>query len=229
MEVFPFNAMIVPERYERVSRMREGSHEFCTHCHQPLTPEVFMVGVPSNVIDDQPTRPVRRMVCSQACALDWLQSFQPQPYHRPQHTHVIATTGPSKAVEVPVLPTTVHDSGWVYVYRQEPGYPLSHPLRSGKWLVFLRNNRIDRHWQRIRDAVIAGDMGDCAKVSTTGSARNGRHVICVYTYDYEDKDDVMRIRAALRHCGILLPISYKRDLDTVLLRYNTDYEPIYRA
>lgn len=231
METLPFNAMIVPEHYAIVERMREGCHELCTHCHQPFTPDVFMVGVPSNVIDGQPTVPNYIMVCSEACARDWLQSYKPEPYQTPKHNHVLATTMHHQAVQIPVLPTTVPERGWIYVYRTSPGYPLSHPLRSGKWLVFLSSSTIDRYWLRIRDSVIAGNMGKCAKVSTAGSAtpRGGRYVICVYTYDYEDKDDAMRIRQSLRECGILRPISYKRDLDTALLRYNTDYEPIYRA
>lgn len=194
MEELPFNAMLVPEHYDHVSHMREGCYELCNHCGEPLTPDVIMVGVPSNIIDGQPTEPYHMMVCSEACALDWLQSFQPEPHRKPRYNHMIATTGPDKAVKNPVLPTTIQDRGWIYVYRETPGYPLDHPLRSGKWLVFLRNNIIDRYWQRIRDAVIASDMGDCAKVSTAGSARNGKHVICMYTYDNEDKDDVMRIR-----------------------------------
>lgn len=231
MEALPFNAMIVPEHYAIVSRRREGCYELCLYCHQPLTPDVFMVGVPSNVIDGQPTAPYHLMVCSEACACDWLQSYQPKPYQMPKQHHVIAATGHDKVVENPALPTAIPERGWIYVYRTSPGYPLSHPLRSGKWLVFLSSSTIDRYWPRIRDAVIAGNMGNCAKVSTAGSAapRDGRHVICVYTYDHEDKDDVMRIRQSLRECGILRPISYKRDLDTALLRYNTDYEPIYRA
>lgn len=190
-----------------------------------------MIGVPSNVIDGQPTVPFHMMVCSELCARDWLNSYRPEPYQKPKHTHLISTTAHEKAVKKPVLPTAIQERGWIYVYREAPGYPLDHPLRSGKWLVFLSNATIDRYWPLIGDAVVAGKMGDSAKVSTAGSAapRNGRHVICVYTYDYEDKDDVMRIRQALRECGILRPVSYKRDLDTALLRYNTDYEPIYKV
>lgn len=231
MEALPFNAMIVPEYYAHVERMGEGCNELCSHCEQPLVPEVFMVGVPSNVIDGQPTAPDHLMVCSEACARDWLQSYKPEPYHAPKYRHEMVTSAHQKAVKNPVLPTAVPERGWIYVHRTSPGYPLEHPLRSGKWLIFLKSSIIDRYWPRIRDAVIAGKLGDCAKVSTAGSAalRDGRHVICVYTYDYEDKDDVMRIRQELRECGILYPISYKRDIDTRLLRYGTDYESAYRA
>lgn len=54
-------------------------------------------------------------------------------------------------------------------------------------------------------------------------------MICVYTYDYEDKDDVMRIREVLRDLGIRRPIIYKADEDTTKLKYGNDYTPTYRA
>ena len=53
--------------------------------------------------------------------------------------------------------------------------------------------------------------------------------MCVYTYDYEDKADVMRIREELRSLGIRREIIYKADEDTHRLRYGSDYTPIYRA
>lgn len=221
MEPLPHNAIIVSERYDFIAQ-HDNIREFCLQCEQPFTPDVFVVGIPSMLIDGVLTEPDRTMVCSQACALNYLASFNPKP-HRRHDCGIPAEDG--------LMPTTVQETGWIYEYSKASDYPLAHPLRSGKWLVFLSTTTTDRYWQKIREAVIAGKMGDCAKVSTAGSAkaREGRHVICVYTYDYEDKADVMRIRQALRDCGILRPIRYKRDLDTMLLRYNSDYAPIYKA
>jgi hypothetical protein len=54
-------------------------------------------------------------------------------------------------------------------------------------------------------------------------------VICVYTYGYEDKADVMRRCSALREQGIRRKIIYKADEDTHRLRYKSDYTPNYRA
>lgn len=219
MEALPYHAMLVSEPYDHASSMK-GAYALCTHCSEELTPpEFFWVGVPSNMIDGKPTIPTHQMVCSEACALAWLRSYTPA-WHK---TH--------KRAQPLVMPSTVEKQGWIYAYSTKDTYPIDHPLRSGKWLVFLSGAIIDTYWQRIGSAVLAGKMGECAKVSSAGSAkgRGGRHVICVYTYDYEDKADVMRIREELRACGILRPISYKRDLDTALLRYNNDYTPIYRA
>ena len=44
-------------------------------------------------------------------------------------------------------------------------------------------------------------------------------VICVYSYDADDKEDVMRIRQALREIGVTWKIPYKLDEDTFLGRY----------
>ena len=44
-------------------------------------------------------------------------------------------------------------------------------------------------------------------------------VICVYTYDWTDEADVMRVRAELRELGFTAKISYKADSDTVAGNY----------
>ena len=213
----PYNAIIVTEHYREAP---PHVQELCAYCHQPMGAMISIVGVPSLLKDGVPTIPTRRMVCNETCALDWLHSFEPKPLPEKK-----------KPANSLALPASAQEMGWIYAYSEVDGYPLNHPLRSGKWLVFLNETNIDRYWQRIRDAVITGKMGNSAKVSTGGSAkaRNGRHVICVYTYDCEDKDDAMRIRQKLRECGILRPIRYKRNLDTGLLRYGSDYTPIYEA
>jgi hypothetical protein len=68
------------------------------------------------------------------------------------------------------------------------------------------------------DALTAGRLGNCAKVSTARpnphSTDARKHVICVYTYDSEDSEDVMRIRASLRELAFVSPIAYKADQAT---------------
>lgn len=46
------------------------------------------------------------------------------------------------------------------------------------------------------------------------SANPSEHVICVYSYDYSDENDVKRIRQALYKIGIDQPLGYKTDEDT---------------
>jgi len=44
-------------------------------------------------------------------------------------------------------------------------------------------------------------------------------VICVYTYDSDDVQDVKRVRASLRELGFVGRLSYKPDADTHAGRY----------
>jgi hypothetical protein len=106
---------------------------------------------------------------------------------------------------------------FIQVHARKVKYP-SHAERSGKWLVFVDRRDVDDVWQKIYAALIAGKLGSHAKVSTArpnpNSTNPNKHVICVYTYDSEDRKDVMRIRDSLRELGLVSPIAYKTDVAT---------------
>ncbi len=129
------------------------------------------------------------------------------------------------------IPTQERRHAWIHAFRQIGEYP--EPTdRTGKWLIWIAVQNIDRYWQTIKGAVEQGRLGDEAKVSTAlkPQARAGKpYVICVYTYDYEDEADVMRVRQVLRELGIQREIIYKADEDTLAGRYGSDYAPKYRA
>ncbi len=138
-------------------------------------------------------------------------------------------------------PTEVSNHAWIYALRQQGSYPVKTE-RSGKWLIFLSAETIDRYWQKVKAAVEQGQLGAQAKVSTLSKGSmppevrrkkeergDTRFVICVYTYDHEDKGDVMRIREVLRDLGIRRPIRYKADADTHAGSYGNDYHPMYEA
>jgi Domain of unknown function (DUF1917) len=138
-------------------------------------------------------------------------------------------------------PTEISDHAWIYALRKEGSYP-AKTERSGKWLIFLGASTIDRYWQKVKAAVEQGQLGEQAKVSTRSQASmppevrrkkeargDTRFVICVYTYDYEDKDDVMRIRQVLKDLGIARPIRYKADAATRAGSYGNDYQPMYEV
>ncbi len=78
-------------------------------------------------------------------------------------------------------------------------------------------------WAKVSRAVTNGLLGEEAKVSTARPNSNAsdpnKHVICVYTYDVEDKADVMRIRRQLRDLGVTWKIPYKTDRATYQGRY----------
>jgi hypothetical protein len=103
--------------------------------------------------------------------------------------------------------------------------------RVGKWLLFVPEKNIDSTWQNVKKAVEAGKLWKKAKVSTAWRSKGGVYVVCVYTYDHEDAEDVMRIREYLREMGFKRPVSYKTDKQTLAGIYSDNTEEIskYRA
>ncbi|XP_041361593.1 UPF0696 protein C11orf68 homolog isoform X2 [Gigantopelta aegis] len=89
---------------------------------------------------------------------------------------------------------------------------------SGKWLVYRDIRKIDAVWMTIANAVVANKLGQAAKVSCRDSetSDNGNHVICVYTKDFTDEDDVMRVELMLRQLGVTGRLMYKPDIYTTL-------------
>ncbi|XP_031568578.1 nucleolin-like isoform X2 [Actinia tenebrosa] len=85
---------------------------------------------------------------------------------------------------------------------------------SGKWMIFTSRYEVDDLWFSVAKAVIAGSLGNEAKVST--KKPNEEHVIFVYTKDFTDEPDVRRVERSLRNAGIRTWMSYKPDIYTSL-------------
>lgn len=101
------------------------------------------------------------------------------------------------------------DADWLFAYRKQDDYPQQ---AEGKWLLHATRERIDNLWQLIALATEEGYLGSFSKVSTASlpdTAKTGIHVICIYTYDSDDREDIMRVRAALREMNILHLLSYQ--------------------
>jgi len=96
-------------------------------------------------------------------------------------------------------------------------------MRNGKWLIFIHVTEIDETWELIKIALNEGLLGKTAKVSTIKQNPNVKDkdtkVICVYTYDSDDEDDVMRIRNEIRKLGFVKKLPYKTDHATVSGKY----------
>jgi hypothetical protein len=111
---------------------------------------------------------------------------------------------------------------WLFAKRSKGTYPRSN-MKSGKWLVFADIKEIDDIWAKIKTATENGLLGGSSKVSTAkpnpNAVNKNKKVVCVYTYDYTDKDDVMRIREEMRKIGILSKIPYKTDKATLKGEY----------
>lgn len=91
----------------------------------------------------------------------------------------------------------------------------------GKWMFFEPPGQIDDYWTTIAAATSRGELGIQAKVATSSSSPSSSdRVICVYTHDCEDKDDVRRVLEGLVRLGLVRegqrPIYYKCDAWTYL-------------
>lgn len=126
------------------------------------------------------------------------------------------------------LPSTSEEGYWIYARSSQGNYPAATE-RNGKWLIWLSPEKIDPYWLDIKHAIEQGQLGSTAKVSTAFARTRNLHVICVYTYDWTDEADVMRVREQLRVLGIQRPIIYKTDEDTKAGLYGADYTPKYRV
>ncbi|KAF1078971.1 putative phosphothreonine lyase domain-containg protein [Methanogenium sp. MK-MG] len=122
-----------------------------------------------------------------------------------------------------VIPTKTTKIFWIFL--DAPGYDPGcvSAEKAGKWLIFLEPGHTDAIWKKIRDATAAGELGISTKVSTAKQnpeSRDDRMDIYVYTRDWEDEEDVMRIREVLRDLGVTDRIGYKRNIETFQGEYS---------
>lgn len=70
----------------------------------------------------------------------------------------------------------------------------NHGVLSGKWMLFPTGHRVGEYWAAVVRATVEGRLGIAAKIATRpDKALNSTRVICVYTKDFEDQDDVKRV------------------------------------
>lgn len=132
-----------------------------------------------------------------------------------------------------LCPSRVVDRDWIYAAECPRLALRKYPVvrrgtwRPGKWLLFLKPELIDEVWRKIVIAEQEGRLGGSSKVSTklrttSVRAKEGKHVICVYTRDHEDAEEVMRVRSELTELGFRAPIAYKTDDATWAGKYSGD-------
>ncbi|XP_038071555.1 UPF0696 protein C11orf68 homolog [Patiria miniata] len=91
---------------------------------------------------------------------------------------------------------------------------IRHRYLGGNWFSFFdTGEEIDNAWEKIAKATVRDELGTHAKVTpcedTKEAKARKRHVISVYTKDFTDKDDVMKVEAKLRKLGFRKPIDFK--------------------
>jgi hypothetical protein len=93
-------------------------------------------------------------------------------------------------------PSQVMDDYWVYARRHKGRYPRA-TARSGKWLLFIAQDESDDAWAAIKRATEDGRLGDTAKAATARpialAISPHKKVMCVYTYDGDDRAAVGRV------------------------------------
>ena len=75
---------------------------------------------------------------------------------------------------------------------------------TGKWMLFPNVQNVDAIWARVAQGTVEGNLGIAAKVAVDSSEIRGEEerggkgrLVCVYTYDAEDKEDVRRVLRGL--------------------------------
>jgi hypothetical protein len=77
-------------------------------------------------------------------------------------------------------------------------------VTGGKWMLFPDVERVDEVWATVVRAMERGELGGAAKVATDGGegSQQGR-LICVYTEDFGDVEDVKRVLGKLVELGLV--------------------------
>ncbi len=131
---------------------------------------------------------------------------------------------PRRPPRPPQPPSQIRDKYWVSATARKNRVPSAE--RSGKWLIFVPLDELDDAWAKIKQATQEGLLGNSCKAATGLSNPNAidpnTKVICIYTYDAADREDVLRVRQALRDLGFTGPIPYKTDQATREGRYQVD-------
>ncbi|CAG8185360.1 unnamed protein product [Penicillium nalgiovense] len=89
----------------------------------------------------------------------------------------------------------------------------------GKWMLFPTVDQVDEFWGVVVRAMEKGELGDVAKVATDDGGGESR-LICVYTDDFGDVEDVKRVVSKLVDIGLVgkgpRSVYYKSDAFTHL-------------
>jgi hypothetical protein len=139
-----------------------------------------------------------------------------QRFSDPETIYAMLCTGEG------VIPSRTTQMYWIVLDAPGSAPEAIEDENAGKWLIFQEPDQADSSWKKVRDATAAGELGISAKVSTAKpnpDSRDNRKVIYVYTKDWADEADVMRVRERLRSLGFVDRIGYKRNLETFAGEY----------
>ena len=92
------------------------------------------------------------------------------------------------------------------------------------------SSQIDEIWTTVAKAVVGGTLGSAANVFESD---NETYVICVYTEDFTNKEEVWAAEKSLRKLGVKFRLCYKPNIYTTLGIYAGNewqlFPTIYRS
>lgn len=68
-------------------------------------------------------------------------------------------------------------------------------------MLFLSPEDLTRFWRLVADGVINKRLGPAAKVATD-DGKPEKRLVCIYTKDFRDKDDIRRVLGELVAMGV---------------------------
>lgn len=71
-------------------------------------------------------------------------------------------------------------------------------------MLFVEPTLVNEVWERVAQATVRNELGIAAKVAPReqrGSARE--RLVCIYTYDFRDRDDIARVLHRLRQLELV--------------------------
>lgn len=79
--------------------------------------------------------------------------------------------------------------------------------------MFCEADEVDAVWAVIARGTASNELGIAAKVAPRGNDDRQPRLLCVYTKDFKDMDDVTRVVSKMRDLGVITmkgkPIYYK--------------------
>ncbi|KAL2210737.1 DUF1917-domain-containing protein [Sarocladium strictum] len=95
-------------------------------------------------------------------------------------------------------------------------------VRAGKWMLFCPPGEVNDIWSAVARATANNELGIAAKVAPKSEDEDPRkdRLVCVYTADFRDREDVGRVLQRLRELKLVeakgRPIYYKPDAFTYI-------------
>ena len=100
-------------------------------------------------------------------------------------------------------------------------------VKEGKWILHVPNMDCDEAWQMLANAMLNGELGPVTHMRVSPAKQDNDnefedHVICIFTPDYNDTDEVTRVERCIRRAGVSRELRYKPAIFSVLGIYSNN-------